>query len=48
LIVCLVVFNATFNNIFVAVSFIGEGNENPEKTTDLSQGTDNLYEPAVF
>jgi len=27
----------------VAVSFIGEGNQNPEKNTDLPQVTDMLY-----
>ena len=38
------VFNATFNNISVAVQFyLGGKPEYPEKTTNLSQVTDKLY-----
>ena len=44
--VCLMVFNTTFNNISVifwqSVSLVEEL-ENLEKTTDLSQATDKLY-----
>ena len=40
--VCLMVFNATFNNVSV-ISWSVLLVEDPEKTTDLSQVTDKLY-----
>ena len=47
LFVCLIVFNATFNNISV-ISWrsvlLVEETEDPEKTTDLSQVTEKLYQ----
>ena len=44
--VCLMVFNATFNNISVISwrqFYWGRKPEDPEKTTDLSQVTDKVY-----
>jgi len=49
-IACLMVFNATFNNISVISwrSFYWwRKPENPEKTTDLSKDTDKLYHNVV-
>ena len=43
LFVCLMVFNATFNNISVISFYWWRKPEDPEKTTDLSQVTDKLY-----
>ena len=41
LFVCLMVLNATFNNISIIVTV--RKTEDPEKTIDLSQVTDKLY-----
>ena len=38
-----IVLNATFNNISVAVSFLGGGNWSIWKTTDLLQVNDKLF-----
>ena len=49
--VCLMVFNATFNNISViswrSILLVKEP-EDPEKTTDLSQVTDTLYHKKLY
>ena len=48
LFVCLMVFNATFNNILVISWWSVLSVEDPEKTTDLSQVTDNLYHIMLY
>jgi hypothetical protein len=48
LFVCLIVFNATFNNISVISYYWWRKPENPEKTTDLSQVTDKLYHIMLY
>ena len=45
--VCLMVFNANFNNISV-ISWRSRKPENPEKTTDLSQVNDKLYHIILY
>ena len=46
--VCLIVFNATFNNISVISYYWWRKPENPEKTTDLLQVTDKLYHIMLY
>ena len=48
LFVCLMVFNVTFNNILVISWWSVLSVEDPEKTTDLSQVTDNLYHIMLY
>jgi hypothetical protein len=52
LFVCLMVFNATFNNISVLYRggqfYLWRKPENPEKTTDLSQIIDKLYHVMLY
>ena len=51
LIVCLMVLNATFNNISVISCgqfYWWKKTEDPEKTTDLSQVTDKLYHIMLY
>ena len=42
------VFNATFNNISVAVSFIGGGSKSTQKTTDLSEVSDKPHHIMLY